>query len=397
MKILILSFFYYPDLSAGSFRTKALTDSLLDKSDEIENIMVITSQPNRYLNYKVEAKNDIKKNNFCIYRIKVPRIGSGKIQQIIVHLIFFLKALQIIKEKDFDVIYVTSAKLLTAFLGSLISKYTNKPLYIDFRDIFYDVMQDTGNKFINFFILPIINLLEKITVKQASKINLVSKGFREYFENKYPDKSYSFFTNGIDKEFMYFEKLKCYDLSTKGKLTVLYAGNIGVGQGLEKIVPKLAIKLEDRVNFKIIGSGALMNKMKKNIALLNCRNIQILSPKNREKIIEEYKHADILFLHLNNYAAFKKVIPSKIFEYASTGKPIWAGVSGYAKSFLDNEVINSWTFEPSDLNSALLKFNEIKDSWSDRTEFISKYDRKRIQQQLVQDIVLTVKRYKNEK
>jgi hypothetical protein len=100
---------------------------------------------------------------------------------------------------------------------------------------------------------------------------------------------------------------------------------------------------------------------------------------------------------LNNYAAFKKVIPSKIFEYASTGKPIWAGVSGYAKSFLDNEVINSWTFEPSDLNSALLKFNEIKDSWSDRATFISKYDRKRIQQQLVQDIFLTVKSHQNEK
>lgn len=397
MKVLIVSFFYYPDLSAGSFRTKALTDSLLDSSDEIENITVVTSQPNRYLNYKIEAKNDIKKNNLHIYRIKVPRIGSGKIQQIIVHLIFFLKALQIIKGKDFDIIYVTSAKLLTAFLGSLISKYMNKPLYIDFRDIFYDVIQDTGNKFINFFILPIINLLEKTTVKQASKINLVSKGFKEYFTNKYPDKSYSFFTNGIDKEFMNFEKSKCYNLSTKRKLTVLYAGNIGVGQGLEKIVPKLAIKLEDRVNFKIIGSGASINKMKKNITFLNCRNIKILSPKNREEIIEEYKYADILFLHLNNYPAFKKVIPSKIFEYASTGKPIWAGVSGYAKSFLDNEVINSWTFKPSDLNSALLKFNQINDSWSDRTEFMKKYNRKRIQQQLVQDIVLTAKRQQSEK
>ena len=58
MKILILSFFYYPDLSAGSFRTKALTDSFLEIDDEIENITVVTSQPNRYLNYNVEAKNE---------------------------------------------------------------------------------------------------------------------------------------------------------------------------------------------------------------------------------------------------------------------------------------------------------------------------------------------------
>ena len=46
------------------------------------------------------------------------------------------------KGKDFDIIYVTSAKLLTAFLGSLVSRYISKPLYIDFRDIFYDVIMD---------------------------------------------------------------------------------------------------------------------------------------------------------------------------------------------------------------------------------------------------------------
>ena len=66
------------------------------------------------------------------------------------------------------------------------------------------------------------------------------------------------------------------------------------------------------------------------------------------------------------------------------------------KSFLDNEVIKTWTFNP-DLNSALLKFNQINDSWSDRTDFMKKYNRKRIQQQLVQDIVLTVKRQQSEK
>ena len=397
MRILILSFFYYPDLSAGSFRTKALTDSLLDNSNEIENVTVVTSQPNRYLNYTVEVKNEIKKKSLDIHRIKVPRIGSGKIQQIIVHTIFFLKALYLIKGKDFDIIYVTSAKLLTAFLGSLVSRYISKPLYIDFRDIFYDVMMDTGNKFINFFSLPIIGLLERVTVKQASKINLVSGGFREYFKSRYPDKPYSFFTNGIDKEFMHFEKQKCYDLRKKEKLNVLYAGNIGIGQGLEKIVPKIASNLKGRINFKIIGSGASLLKIKKNAAMLNSKNVQILSPKNRRELIRESIKADILFLHLNDFEALKKVIPSKIFEYASTGKPIWAGVSGYAKKFLDNEVINSWTFEPSDLNSAIMKFNEIKDSWSNRKQFIAKYDRKKIHHKLVQDIILTAKKYNNEK
>ena len=46
----------------------------------------------------------------------------------------------------------------------------------------------------------------------------------------------------------------------------------------------------------------------------------------------------ILFIHLNAYPAFEKVLPSKIFEYAATGKPILAGVSGYSADFIRNNL-----------------------------------------------------------
>ena len=50
--------------------------------------------------------------------------------------------------------------------------------------------------------------------------------------------------------------------------------------------------------------------------------------------MSEYDKASILFLHLNDYEAFYKVLPSKIFEYATTGKPIIAGVNGFAKDVI---------------------------------------------------------------
>ena len=58
-----------------------------------------------------------------------------------------------------------------------------------------------------------------------------------------------------------------------------------------------------------------------------CRNTS-------KELIKKYQEADILFLHLNNYKAFLKVLPSKIFEYSATHKPICAGVSGHSKEFL---------------------------------------------------------------
>ena len=62
-------------------------------------------------------------------------------------------------------------------------------------------------------------------------------------------------------------------------------------------------------------------------------------------MINEYQKANILFLHLNDLNSFHKVLPSKIFEYAATGKPILAGVKGYAAKFLREQVKGVEIFE----------------------------------------------------
>ena len=67
MNILIISFFYFPDLSAGSFRTKALTNQLIKNDDKINSITVITTMPNRYKDYKVKAKIQSKLDKLNIY------------------------------------------------------------------------------------------------------------------------------------------------------------------------------------------------------------------------------------------------------------------------------------------------------------------------------------------
>ena len=67
-----------------------------------------------------------------------------------------------------------------------------------------------------------------------------------------------------------------------------------------------------------------------------------------------------MFLHLNDFNAFEKVLPSKIFEYGATEKPILAGVSGYAKKFIDSEIINCATFNPCDSVQAFNALSSLK-------------------------------------
>ena len=170
-------------------------------------------------------------------------------------------------------------------------------------------------------------------MRRADRINLVSRGFESYFRSRYPDRSYVWFTNGIDVGSFLRRPIGPRLQKTavaKGPLLVVYAGNIGDGQGLHVILPQLARRLGRRVHFRVIGDGGRRELLAQRLARAGVDNVDIMAPPPRPALLAAYSNADILFLHLNAHAAFEKVLPSKIFEYAATGKPIWAGVAGYA-------------------------------------------------------------------
>jgi len=60
-----------------------------------------------------------------------------------------------------------------------------------------------------------------------------------------------------------------------------------------------------------------------------------------------------MFLHLNNFPAFRRALPSKIFEYAALKKPIVAGLSGYPAQFLRDHIPYSFLFDPGDSKGAV--------------------------------------------
>ena len=57
MKIVFFTFYYPPDLSAGSFRAIALAQALSERMKDDDELHIIMTHLNRYENYKVKADN----------------------------------------------------------------------------------------------------------------------------------------------------------------------------------------------------------------------------------------------------------------------------------------------------------------------------------------------------
>ncbi|WP_411688183.1 glycosyltransferase family 4 protein [Acinetobacter indicus] len=390
MNLLIISFFYKPDLSAGSFRTTALVESIEQKYPSA-TIDIISTLPNRYNDFSEDCKRIEYNGNVTIYRADVSTKFSGILGQIISFMLFFLFAFKLVVGKKYDLVYATSSRLMTAFLGALVATIKRAPLYLDIRDIFIDTVEDVFPKKMTVLVLPILSVIEKFTITKANKVNLVSRGFLPYFESKFKDKSYSFYTNGIDSIFLNNIVKKIPNIDKNKTVSVVYAGNFGDGQGLHKIIPLLAKQLENKVVFQLIGNGGRKKELEEQLDELNVNNVEIIAPVTRVELLKFYENADILFLHLNDYDAFKKVIPSKIFEYACYNKPIWGGLSGYVVDFIGDSMHGAYIFKPCNVDEAIKAFNSIDYDIQPREKFIHLYTRSNIMNNLADDVIALIK------
>ncbi len=383
MKILYLTFYFKPDLCAGSFRNSPLAESLKSKLGKDSSIELITTVPNRYQNYTAEAPVFEEIDGMTIHRILIPQHKSGFIDQIKSFFVFFFQTLKITRGKQYDLVFASSSRLFTAFLGKVISQRKDSKLYLDIRDIFTDTMKDVlKSKMIKTFLIPVLTMIESYTFRNADHINLVSEGFKRYF-HKYNRPKYTFFTNGIDDEFL---NLNIIEKNDNTNNVITYAGNIGEGQGLEKIIPKAAAKLPD-FRFRIIGNGGRLKELTEQLEKHSVPNVELIQPVNRKELIEYYKNTGFLFLHLNDYPAFEKVLPSKIFEYATFNVPMIAGVSGYAAEFIKQNVSSHILFSPGDVNMMVNKINGYSFHKVDRSDFISKFSRSQIMNKMSDSIL----------
>lgn len=182
--------------------------------------------------------------------------------------------------------------------------------------------------------------------------------------------------------------MKCSDRkNVQYPWIITYAGNMGSGQGLEKVIPLAAQKLGNNYLFRLIGDGGTKQLLQQKLEELRITNVELLNPVSRKELIEYYDQSTFLFLHLNDLDAFKKVLPSKLFEYGAFDKPIIAGVGGYAAQFIRDNLSNYILFRPTNVDDFVNQMKGYSLSFEERVEFKKKYSRDSIIKEMADSIL----------
>jgi glycosyltransferase involved in cell wall biosynthesis len=120
-------------------------------------------------------------------------------------------------------------------------------------------------------LLPLMRKIEKAVFNYATHINLISAGFKSYFD-MYKISNYAYFTNNINHEFIH--ETTYIDLLPNTPITNTYAGNIGERQGIHKIIPEIAKLLGQNHVFKVIGDGSAKYLQENDINRLSIKNFK---------------------------------------------------------------------------------------------------------------------------
>jgi len=322
------------------------------------DVSVVTAMPNypKGKIFKEYAGKFILKED--IQGIKIFRcwmyasIASKSIPRIISMLSFSFTSLfsfGFIKKYKPDFIFTESPPLTLAFSGYLLSKFTGSKFIMNVSDVWPLSAKELG--VINDGALyKWLESFEKFLYRKSYLCSGQSEEIVSHIKQSGGERVY-LFRNGVDIRRFEIKETK---FSNKDKIKIIYAGLLGVAQGIYDLARNIDFR-ELNAELHIYGEGAEKVKLEKYLSENQNKNIFLHKSVSREEIPEVLSgyYCTIIPLVNNIYGA----VPSKIYEAMAAGLPVLFSGSGEgAKIIHDNKA--GLVSGPKDYGS--LKENIIK-------------------------------------
>ena len=334
MKILVVSLYYEPDrCQSNGPIIRAMCDDWAEAGHEVT---VLASFPHYNCDKvwpeyrgRLFQRDRVGKVNVIRSYIFVPHKRSGW-QRILNYLSFNISStLAGLFASKQDVIFVMSPPLtigLTAFVLGLLKRI---PYCYNLQDIWPEVAVKLGmlrgRRLIAFF-----EAMEKFIYHHSRRIFAISDEFKSNLIAKgvAADKI-EVIPNFTDTEFIKpMEKANRFSLANglADKFTVLYAGNVGLSQGLEVILDA-AEQLKDRseIVFAIIGEGGCREDLISDAARRGLQNVKLLPFQPESDVPMVYAAADVALIPLRR-GITENSVPCKTYSIMAAAKPYIAGV-----------------------------------------------------------------------
>ena len=212
--------------------------------------------------------------------------------------------------------------------------------------------------------IKMAKLLESFIYRRATWVVGVTEGICcALLREGVPARKVVHLTNGVDTTFFRpvadREKARENLLSSQG-FVAMYAGTIGLAQGLGVALDAAKLLADEGVSFLLIGDGAEKDRLMVRAEVEGIENVRFLPAQDRERMPAIINAADVFLVTLKGEPLFEAALPSKIFEAMACARPIVLAARGEAADLVGRSGAGL-VVEPDDprlLADAILKIKE---------------------------------------
>lgn len=331
----MLSLFYHPE--PNDVKTHQLAQDLVKRGHDVVSITTFPNYPEGkiYAGYRQRWRQWENIDGVKVLRVPLyPDHSRSSIKRALSYLSFMISAgtLAPLMSGPAEVLYVYHPPLTTGMAGLALSFWHRIPFVYEILDIWPDTLAATG-MLSNPQALNMIGHIAKFIYQRAAAITVTSNGFKQNLMDKgvradkiqvIPNWADESIYQPVERDLEWGQR---YHLTHK--FNVMFAGNIGIAQGLDTLI-EAARQLQHIPDLQIviIGGGVALSDLKAQVERQQLTNILFIDRQPAQHMPAFFAWADALLIHVTKNPLFAITIPQKTQAYMACGRPIIAAIDG---------------------------------------------------------------------
>ena len=374
LKLLILTQYFPPEVGAPQNRLFELAVRLKNSGVDVSVLTAMPNYPKMEIHqayqgkkYVYEELEGLKVHRSWIYVSK----SKGIIKRLLNYFSFVFSSAWYGRTKigDVDFILCESPPLFLGYSALYLKRKKNAKLIFNVSDLWPESAEKLGvvnNK----YMLKMAYNLEAKLYNASVLITGQTQGICQNVNQRFPHKKTYWLPNGVDLNYYNPDQIIAGNFRTKHTIAAndfvfLYAGIIGLAQGLEIIIETAnKVKNQPQLKFVLLGNGPEKPRLMELQKHYGLTNVVFIDSVPKSEMPSVLKSVNAAIIPLKKLDLFKGAIPSKIFESLAMQLPVLLGVDGEARELFINKGKCGLYFEPEntqELVDAILKISSDKE------------------------------------
>ena len=332
MRILVLTPFYAPDLGPSAALYEMLSEELVRLGHEVSVISAVPHYPSGRVPAsfcgRLAARE--QRNGVDVTRVWVPSVDRTKLGlRLISFLCYQALAAAISFRRRCDVVIASSPAFEIALPLFLLAFVRRFPFLYSVHEMYPEVGVASGI-FRRRALIRLVEWLEQHACRRAARVRVLSEGYQKILQAKGVHAAkLAVIGDWVDPDFIRPLPRRNPFSSHWGvadSFVVMYAGNLGPTQGLERVLDAAKLLAAERsIRFVLVGDGSARAELEERVRADGLSNVVFVPFQPRALLPEVLAAASVSLLTLKKGLGADSV-PSKLYSILASARPLIAAV-----------------------------------------------------------------------